>query len=145
MVPQGKLVVCINNATVTNAGTVTGRIDTLGFDYLTLDVFSTTSNDATNDPTVFKITEGDTTTAATAITALEGDNASGWTIPNMETTTNTIWGVKFNIDLRGRKRYLKLWVSPLTSHTMSAVANLYRGEESPTTTTKAGVAALVEV
>lgn len=142
MLPQGKQVILINNATVSNAGTITGRIDTLGYDFLTLDVISTTSNDTTNNPTVFAITEGDTNTTGTAITALTGDGVGGFTIPNMY--TNTDWGVKFNLDLRGRKRWLKITISPLTTHTMSVIGNLFRSKESPINTTRANVAALIE-
>ena len=137
-----KQVILINNATVSNAGTITGRIDTLGFDFLTLDVTSTTTDSVTNDPTVLSITEGATTSSYDAIATLTGDGASGFTIPNMY--TNTDWGMKFNLDLRGRKRWLKITISPLTTHTMSVIGNLFRGDVIPMNTTDANVAELVQ-
>ncbi len=55
MRPSLKSAVVINDAGVTNGETATGNIDTLGFDWLTLDVVMTTANDTTNNPTTFKL------------------------------------------------------------------------------------------
>ena len=139
-----KQVIAISPAQFTNAATATGQIDTLGYDYLTLDVAMATSNNTTNNPSVLKITEGDTTviSSAAAITALTGDGTGGFTIP--ASVTSGDWGVKFNLDLRKRKRYLFLSVSPLTTQVITAIANLSHGEESPVNTTEASVKALVE-
>lgn len=142
-VPNPKLAICISQITVSNAGTVTGRIDTLGYDYLNLAVVMGTTNAATNNPTVFKIGEGDTTSTYTDIAALTGDGATGWTIPSMSDATTTENAFLFNIDLRGRKRYLLLTISPLTTHLVTAMGQLYRAEQLPITTTSAGVLALV--
>jgi len=144
MLPQGKQVICIAQSSTTNAATATGNIDTLGFDFCTLDVIMATSNDTTNNPTVFKLQESDDTTVTNFadITAFVGDGTGGWTIPAAVTSGN--WGAKFNVDLRGRKRYLRLSISPLTTQVITAIANLYRGDEAPVNTTDADVKALVE-
>ena len=144
MLPQGKNIIVISQASTTNAATATGNIDTLGFDYAVVDLLLATSNDTTNNPTVCKLAECDTTVVSSFadITAFVGDGSGGWTIPAAVTSGD--WVVKFNVDLRGRKRYLKLSVSPLTTQVMTAMANLFRAEESPVDTTKANVAALVE-
>lgn len=145
MIPvQAKQVIVIAQASTTNAATATGNIDTRGYDFLSLDVIMATSNVVSNNPTVFKLAQCDTTvvTSFADITAFVGDGTGGWTIPNCVTSGN--WGMKFNVDLRGLKRYLKLSISPLTTQVITAIANLFHGTESPGNTTKANVKALVE-
>ena len=139
-----KQVIAISQASTTNAATATGQIDTLGYDYCSIDLITSTSNNTTNNQSVLKITEGTTTviSSASAITALTGDGVGGFTIP--ASVTSGDWGVKFNVDLRARKRYLFVSVSPLTTQTITAIANLHRGEKTPINTTDASVKALVE-
>lgn len=122
----------------TNGETHTGIIDTLGYDFLTLDVFTTTSDSTANNPSVLKLTEGDTNaiSSASAITEFTGDGAGGFTIPLAD--TDTPWLVKFNVDCRARKRYLFLSISPTTTQTLSAVANLFKGSTAPITAGNAG-------
>jgi hypothetical protein len=91
---------------------------------------------------VLKITEGDTTAASTAIAALTGDGVGGFTIANANTSASIV--AKFHIDLRGRKRYLRLTVSPTTTQILSATAELFKGESLPDTATEAGADNLVE-
>lgn len=143
MRPQMKQVIPFTPASFTNGATASGNIDTKGYDWLTLDLAMSTSNDTTNNPSVLKITESDDTvvTNFAAITGLTGD--SDFTIP--AAVTQGDWGVKFNIDLRGRKRYLKVSASPVTTQVIAAIANLGVGEQSPVNTTDANVKALVEV
>lgn len=143
MNPQLKQAIVINPASTTNGGTATGYVDTLGADFVTIDVITTTSNNVTNNPSVLKVTESDDTVVsnASAITGLTGD--TDFTIPNAVTEGN--WGVKFNIDCRARKRYLHVSVSPVTTQTITAIANLGKMGEAPVNTATASVKALVEV
>lgn len=124
----GKAVLVISPVSKTNAATATGTLDTQGYDYLVLDVGTTTSNTASNNPSVLKIGEGDTTSAYTDVTTLVGDGTGGFTIPNAVTSGN--WLCSFNLDLRKRKRHLKLSVSPVTTQTIWAQGRLLRGDES---------------
>jgi hypothetical protein len=137
-----KQVIVISQASTTNAATATGTVDCSGYSFLTMDVIMATSNVVSNNPTVFKLEESDDLTTYSAITALTGDGTGGWTIPNCVTSGD--WGMKFNVDLRGRKRYLKLSISPLTTQVITAIANLGHATESPDGTTQANVKALVE-
>ena len=139
-----KQVIAINGASTTNGATASGNIDTLGFDHVSIDVTTTTSNAATNNPSVLKLSESDDTVVTNFgdITAFVGDGVGGFTIPASVTTG--VWGVKLNLDLRAKKRYLKVTVSPLTTQVISAVANLSRGDTSPVDAAGAGVKALVE-
>lgn len=143
--PVGKQVIAINAEATTNGATATGVIDTLGFDYVELDVALTTSDSTTNNPSVFKISQADANSATNYadITALVGDGSGGWTIPAADTANAQ--GFKFGIDKRGLKRYLKLTVSPTTTQSITAIANLYRARQTPISATKANVAALVQV
>ena len=144
MLPSMKQVIVIAQTSTTNAATATGNIDTQGYDFCTVDVIMATSDDTTNNPTVFKIADCDTTVVSSFadITALVGDGTGGWTIPDAVTSGN--YGVKFNIDLKGKKRYLKLSISPLTTQVITAIANLAKADEAPVDTTKANVKALVD-
>ena len=61
--PQSKQVIAISQASTTNAATASGNIDTLGYDFVTIDVIASTSNDTTNNFSVLKLSESDTTDA----------------------------------------------------------------------------------
>lgn len=131
MRPSLKTDVAITPASFTNGATASGNIDTLGFNWLTLDVVTSTSNDTTNNPSVLKLSESDDTvvTNFSDITEFVGDDSDGFTIPDAVTSGD--WAVKFNVDLRGRKRYIKCSVSPVTTQVVAAVANLGVGDEAP--------------
>jgi len=141
--PASKQVIAISQASTTNAATATGNIDCKGFDYAMIDIIASTSNTATNNFSVLKLSECDTTVASSFadITAFVGDGTGGFTIPNAVTTGN--WGVKMCVDLRGRKRYLKVSASPVTTQVVTAIANLFRGEDMPVNSTDVDVKALV--
>lgn len=145
-VPAPKMDVMIVPQTVTNAGTATGYVDCLGYDYCVISVVMTTADTPTNNPTVFRIgDETSTTTTTNSITELVGDGTDGWTIPTMSTATTTNNSFLFGIDCRSHERYLHLYISPLLEHTVCAIANLFRADELPTNSTEAGTIALVTV
>jgi len=144
MFPQSKAVNFLQTTSVTNAGTATSlNLDCAGFDFVTIDVIQTTSNNTTNNPSVFKLQHSDTTDASnfSDISGLVGD--TDWTIPTVGTDTNTIGTVKMNVDMRHKKRYVRLLISPVTTQSFTALANLHRGERIPVSATDAGVSALV--
>ena len=145
MFPNSKVDVFLQTTTVTNGGTTTAKLDTLGADFVMIDVVSTTANNATNNPSVFKLSESDDTYYSNSadITAFVGDGAGGWTVPNWPTATTGVLSVKFNVDARHRKRYLFLTISPLLSQDFTGVANLFALERSAVNTTDANVIALV--
>jgi hypothetical protein len=103
-------VIVINDTGVTNGETATGNVDTLGWDFVTIDLLTSTSNTASNNLSVLKLSECDTTDGAFVdVDGTVGDD--DFTIPNAVTQGN--WGVKFNVDCRARKRYLKVTVTPV--------------------------------
>jgi len=142
-----KKVLAINGASTTNAATATGTIDRLGFDYAVIDVCLTTSNNVTNNPSVLKISESDTTDATnfSDIGVFKGDDTTdGFTIPNAQTAGITGPFVTFNVDLTGRKRYLQVDVSPLTTQIVTVLAQLGRGKEMPADAADHNALALVQ-
>lgn len=143
MKPSPKSVLVVASQSATAGATVTGSVDTQGFDWLTLDMVQHTVAAATNKLTVCKISESDTTDATnySDVTALVGGGAGGFAIPNIDTQNPSMF--KFNLDLKKRKRYLKLSLSPATTQTVYAVANLHIAEQEPTQAADAGVAVLV--
>lgn len=147
MLPTPKTVVAFS-ASTTNAATASGNIDTLGFDHCVVHMIETAADAATNNMSVLKISEADTTDATNFadVTGLVGDTA--FTIANAPTSGTQV-AVQMRIDCRGRKRYLKLSASPITTQVLTGVATLYRGEEAPTAagtgTLQSGSAVLVEL
>lgn len=152
MFPQTKAAVAINAVSATNGGTVTSSvIDTLGYDWATIDIWATTQSASTQagSPSVLKLQEADNT-SATSFVDIVGARGASATATNVDFVvgigvTSGINNYKFNVDTRGRKRYLSVVVSPTTSQTFYAVANLGRAEQAPITATKANVLSLVEL
>lgn len=152
MTPQLKGAIALNAVSCATAATaVCAAIDTLGFDWATLDVWATTQVDTnlSSGPYVFKLTECDTSSGTYAdITGFRGGSATATNVDFLMGTPAAATNVpmyKFNVDLRARKRYLKLAITTGSgTQTWYAYANLGRGEQSPSTAAKAGVLSLIE-
>lgn len=140
---KSKTVVSLMGTGVTNGATVTASIDTLGYKRARVRVIMGTSNTASNNPSVLKVGESDDATTYTDITELVGDGVGGFTVPNASTADANV--VEFDIDLRGRKRYLKVTLSPTTTQESVMVADLAAGDKAPVTSTEMGVMAIVRV
>ena len=140
MTPHPKTAIMISPTSTTNGATTTGTVDTKGFDYAVIDVLATTSNNVTNNFSVLTLAHGDTTSAYTAISTGDTD----FTIPAADTSSAQVVA-QMRVDMRARKRYLKLSASPVTTQTITAVAHLYRADELPVTADKAGAGVLVSL
>lgn len=145
MFPQAKKDYFLQTTSATAGATVTAILDTLGYDFAAIDVIATTSNAASNNPSVLKLAEADDTNATSFadITAFVGDGSGGFTVPSSNTATASNSLYTFNVDCRHRKRYLKLSISPLTTQSFTALAQLHRGEVSPTSATDVNALAVV--
>jgi hypothetical protein len=143
MTPQLKTIVAVNAVSKTNGATASGIIDTLGYDWATIDIIATTADVVSNAPTVCKLQEADVTNATSFadITAFATP-----TIPSANTAATAVLqnNYKFNVDCRARKRYLQAVYSPATTQTVTVLANLGRGEQAPVTAAKANAMTLVE-
>lgn len=142
--------VMVSPTSATNGATITSQVvDTIGYDYMSLPIFCTTTDTTTDQPSVITLQESDTTVASTfvGITAFTGGttgNTSGYfVIPAGATATGNQPIVEMNIDLRNRKRYLRLLISPVTTMTFAACAELSRPEKMPVSTTDRNVQAVV--
>jgi hypothetical protein len=127
----------------TNA-TATSSFATDGFDYCVIDVFLQSSAGGTANVATLNIAESDGTTYAD-ITECVGDTA--YTIPANPTAAPTVASVKFELDLRKRKRNLRIAVTPELAggQHVVAVARLSRAEQAPTTAAGKGATTLVTV
>lgn len=151
MHPQLKAAVAINAVSATNGGTVTSSvIDTLGYDWATIDIWGTTQAASTQagSPSVLKLQEADNTSASSFVdvTGFRGASATATNVDFLVGIgrTSGINSYKFNVDCRARKRYLSVVISPTTSQTFYANVNLGRGEQAPVTAAKANVLSLIE-
>jgi hypothetical protein len=147
--PQNtRTVILVAAGTLATNATATARLDTLGYDYATIEVVqgpSAATNSSAKWASLF-FSEGDTTTAASSanITALVGTTntsaTSGFVIQgNNDNTTGIVH--KFQIALNGRRRYLFLNGQPhQTNSTVFVKAELTRAQQSPDTDTERNVA-----
>ena len=152
-VPQGKQLLdgFTGTGSATHAGTFTSaNIDTLGVDYITVDIGASTQSASTQagSPSVLKIQESDTTvvTSFADVVGFRGASAAATNVDFVVGIgkTSGVNSYKFNIDARARKRYLNVVISPTTTQTFSVSANGFRAEQSPSTAAKAGTLNLVE-
>ncbi len=152
MTPQLKSALAFNATSATAAGTVTAlNVDTLGYDWCTIDVWGTTQvgTSQTHSPSVLRLTECDTTNGTFVdVVGARGGSATATNVDFLVgsvTAASNVPAYKFNVDCRARKRYLSVLLNPATSQTFYGVANLGRGEQSPSTASKANVLSLIEV
>jgi len=149
-----KIVNAVIPATIVNNAAVSSLvIDTAGFEYLEIVVQLGATDIAL---TAFKVQEADAKTNSTTLTS--GADVPGTvfgTDANDAGTTSTLPSAtddnkiyKFEIDLRGRKRYLQFQATVgngATGAFIAAVAELSRGAQVPTSAADKGVAQLMRV
>lgn len=134
-------------ASVAASATHSHEIDTAGFKYASIDViFSPFTASNVSLASVLKVGEGDTSGGTmTDIAALVGGGSGGFSIAATGASTGAAVGgvTRFNIDLRGRKRYLTVSVSPSTTVAVVTSARLSKGEQYAVTATESGVNTVV--
>lgn len=130
-------------AIVDNAAFTTAEIDTLGFRFIEIFVMLGATDIAF---TVLKVQESDVSGSGFADivgTRFGTDNQDTGAISVLPSATDDNKIFKFEIDLRGRKRYLDLNLT-IGDGTVGgfavAWAELHRGENAPTTAAQKGVA-----
>ena len=130
---NSKIVVGANSAGVS---TLTASFDTLGFSFAKILVLSV-STGALSSGTNNKVEEGDTTASyATFAGAISGTD---WT-PSTSTNSTAVAKMQYNIDLRGRKRYLKVTMEHATTAAGSIIADLSMPSDGISTSAEAGAA-----
>lgn len=144
MQPEFKTVPIFEGLTMTSAGTVFDAVDTKGFDFLAIDLVAGTGAAASTAVTTLQLCEADTDPTAytdgTPITQFVGaaavSTSAGFVLPALSSTKQNVY--RFNIDLRGRKRYIGLNFAPEKQTVgVSATALLFKPEAAPAMATAA--------
>ena len=123
-------------ASVAASATHSHEIDTAGFKYASIDVIYSPFTAATSSyASVLKVQESDASGSGQAdVTGLSITAGAG------STTGASVGAVaRFNIDLRGRKRYLTVVTSPGNTVAVVSAARLSKAEQHATTASEAGV------
>jgi hypothetical protein len=138
-----KTVAKIGTADTATDATFAHTIDTLGFDYASVDVVFEAGTAATQDlALVLAVSQSDDNTTFTNITEFVGGGSGGFTIPGSISSTDTNVA-RFNLDLRGKKRYLKVSATPADDSVVCSVARLGKADVGPASAAEAGVAVQV--
>lgn len=139
-----KIAAELPTAAVGATATATLTIDTLGYDHASINVVRA-SNASTVFANVIRVEESDESNANYSnVTALVGGGTGGFSIPAIAASaTGSASVLKFDVDTRARKRYLRVQYSPGATATVAIVARLGRAEEAPVTASEAGVIGLV--
>jgi hypothetical protein len=122
--------VAIKPQSVTSGATAAGNVDTLGYEEAAVDVALDSQGSTTSSPSVLKLMESDDTetTNFANITGFVGDATDGFTIPPAGAAPTI---VRMNVDLRARKRYLRVVVSPDgATQLLGAVVTLGKAKDS---------------
>jgi hypothetical protein len=121
---------------VTHGATATANLDCKGHRSVDITVAAGALDGGTSGtaPKEVKLTESDDTVVTNFATF-----AAGATV----TTLGASQSVRFNVDLRGRKRYIRLSFTPQTNNTndaitMAAIARFDRSESDPASTSGLG-------
>ncbi len=125
---------------VATSATATARLDCAGAQHASIRImFGAELNTNAVGPTI-NLLHCDTTVVTSFVTIVAAREAEDLTAAKE---------VRYEVDLRGKKRYLRLTVAPGTATndtiTMAAIATLSRNPEEPGSTTDMGDDVVVEV
>jgi hypothetical protein len=108
--------------------TATLTLDTLGYDYASIEVIvdksSTAGHTANSILNVLTLTQGDTTAAGSSVYTVAVPAAS-------VAVTNQASVIRLDVDCRGKGRYLKVDATPAVTLDTNIVARLGKGEAGP--------------
>ena len=116
-------------AVFTSRQTNTLTLDTLGFDYASIDVIFGPAASTSSVSQTLTLKQGDTSSPTEDVTGFTGDLKPAAYAGQTVTTAMTI--SRIEVDLRGKKRYLAVNASPNTDTVIVIAARLGRGEEGP--------------
>jgi hypothetical protein len=135
---EGTKTVVGSAVATSEATTALLRLDTLGFDYASVDVVY--------GPV---LAAGTASAAAQVLTLKHSDAATtGYDVitgyptivaPTAAASSSVSSVIRMDVDMRGKKRYLEVASSPNTAATVSIVARVGKGEQHPTSAAGKGV------
>ena len=134
--------VALEPTSVTNGATVTLLIDRLGYDYATIDVQLGRAGATNTQPSTLKLQEADVTNASSFADITSPVTFAGTTLAAAAGLTNAVQVSTADVDLKPRKRYLQLVITPTSTNAqiIAAIANLSRAEKMPATAADKNVA-----
>lgn len=125
-------------ASVAASATHTHEIDTLGYESCSIDVvFSPFTAATSSAASVLRLRQSDSSGSGQAnISGFVG--GTDFTVGAGSTTgANNGYVARFNLDLRGKKRYITVDASPGNTVAVATVARLGRANQAPTDATSA--------
>ena len=128
---------------ITTSATHSMEIDTLGFRVASIDVaFEKVAAAGTNSAValVLKLQHGDSTSSYADLTGYVG--GTSFTIPTPANTTSDVV-VRFDVDLRGKRRYLRVLATGNATGSVYSVARLGKPEDGPDTATEKGASVAI--
>jgi hypothetical protein len=146
---DAKVVDLIIPQSVASNSTVSGYVDTRGFDYLEVDLHLGTVAATSSITKSIALSESDTTAfvASDVITTFVGSAATSTSVGFVWPTvgvTSSYQIIRMGVNLIGRKRYIELYYgSPAVAITACGTARLSRAGEMPNTAAEAGVTKLI--
>jgi hypothetical protein len=132
-----KSVVSGKNAVFTSSQTNTLTLDTLGYDYASIDVIYGPVASTSSVAQTLTLKQGDTSSPTENVTGFTGDMKPAAYAGQTVSTTMTI--SRLEVDCRGKKRYLAVATSPNTDAVIVISARLSRAEEAPYNAATKGV------
>lgn len=140
-----KTVASIGTADTATNATFSHVIDTLGYEYASVDIVLE-ANSATTDALARALSlqhsDTDSDAAYAGITEFVGGGTGGFTIPTTSSSSASNI-VRFNLDMRGRKRYLRVRATPQAASVVCSVARLGKANVGPANASDKGVAVVV--
>jgi hypothetical protein len=125
---------------VLSSATHSLEIDTLGFEYASIDVlFSpfTAASPPTTAATVLRVAQSDTSGSGQANLLVAGTD---FTVGAGVTATSSVgYSHRFDLDLRGKRRYLTVYATPSSTCGVVTSCRLGKGEAGPMDATGKGV------
>lgn len=132
-------------AAVLSSATHSLEIDTIGFEYASIDVLFTPFTAASGPSTaatVLRLAQSDTSGAAgTANLYVQGTD---YTVAAGTTATAGVgYAHRFDVDLRGKRRYLTVYATPASTVGVVTSCRLSKGEAGPMSASDKGVSTQV--
>lgn len=131
------------SAVATNSSTTALlRLDTLGHDYASIDViYGATLAGGTNSSVAQVLTLKHSDAATSGYDTISGYPTVAAPAYAANTASSSVASIiRFDVDMRGKKRYLEVASSPNTLATVTIVARLGKSEEHPTAASGKGAA-----
>jgi ABC-type Fe3+ transport system permease subunit len=135
-----KTILGATDVTTTGVTQVTASFDTLGFSYATIQVFAATSAGPSSAVSNHVLQESDA--SGSGFATISG---SGFSTIASTTLSTALAKVIYNVDLRGRKRYLKVTYSSNAATQPFVTCDLTSASDGIVTAAEAGAGHIVTI